>query len=152
MPSEVSATTNSLVTTRLTILKPVRRPPLPRGALCAVLFSHGVKQYHWSFIYPTSAEDATKFHAVTGAESWLYQRDEHFVARSKHACVVVQLSMSPIKLCDVHWFSLQTHPICAPRKNSTTFSKKYHSRARPEQTSHLRVEFGSKLPLQSYMI
>lgn len=87
---------------RLTMSKPVRRPPLPRGALCAVLFSRGEQLYHWSFIYPTSAEDATKFHAVTGAESWLYQKDEHFVARSKHACVVVQLSMLSIEPCDVH--------------------------------------------------
>lgn len=82
--------------------KPVRRPPLPQGALCAVLFSRGEKLYHWSFIYPTSTTNAIKFHAVTGAESWLYQKDEHFVARSKHACVVVQLSMLPIKRRDVH--------------------------------------------------
>ena len=50
--------------------------------------------YHWSFIYPTSSEDAIKFHAVIGPDSWLYQKDEHFIARSKHACVVVQLSKS----------------------------------------------------------
>ncbi|KAM6492714.1 hypothetical protein JOM56_012438 [Amanita muscaria] len=72
--------------------KPARRPPLPKGALCATLFSRGGDVYHWSFIYPINSEDAIKFHAVTGAESWLYQRDEHFVARSRYACVVVQLN------------------------------------------------------------
>jgi hypothetical protein len=77
--------------------------------------------YHWSFIYPTSAEDAIKFHAVSGAESWLYQRDEHFVARSKHACIVVQLSRSHIKPGDLYRFTMQTHPIRVPRKNWTRF-------------------------------
>ncbi|KAK2459336.1 hypothetical protein APHAL10511_008650 [Amanita phalloides] len=111
MQSEVSSLPHQQSTLEFTSRKPVRRPPLPEGALCTALFSRGEKVYHWSFIYPTSTKDAIKFHAVTGPDSWVYQRDDHFIARSKHACVVVQLNAPGSCTADDIDRILQTIPL-----------------------------------------
>ncbi|PFH46798.1 hypothetical protein AMATHDRAFT_131492, partial [Amanita thiersii Skay4041] len=98
-------------------------------ALCAALFSRGLQIYHWTFILPTSTEDATKFHAVIGAESWLYLRDEHFLSKSRHACVVVQLAAPDTCTADELDNILKDVPLQTPEGEDEIFTCRVWLRA-----------------------